>query len=420
MISRRSLLRSAGLGAAAAPFVPLLQSHAQPGAHPLRIVFVFEYHGGWRPSEGATGGETDFVLNEATRSLEPLRDELILIDGLDYTCIDVQDAGQDHHALKPSVLTGQLTNINRSELEADGGGPSVDQIIANRIGSTTAFPSTYIAIDDPGGLIWSGPGSRYSADRGVRAPFEALFGDFRGPTESRDVLAERRGSILDAVNGDLNTLLQRVSGHDRLKVQAHLESLRSLEQRVHAPPTSCAAPAIDDGDLRDKASAANDLVTAAFSCDLTRVAVIHYDKHSVPWISDAGHHGLTHDTTDEELRILIEYDKWYVSQFAALCQQLQSIPEGAGTMLDNTICVWCQEQILAQEDDGGTDTHNPYNVPWMIVGGRNAGLRGGRKLDFGGHPHNDLLVSLCQLMGLSDVTTVGLPQLCNGGLSGLV
>ena len=419
-------MQTLGVSAAAAPFIPYLESQGQASGPPLRILFFYETLGGWRDAKSGTGGETDFTLNEAVRSLEPLRDELLLLDGLDYACIDHVGASHNHHVLQKSVLTGKIQNVDEGELRAETGGPSVDQVIARRMGGETAFPSILLAMHYTSGftrgLVSTGPGEGVSVERNIGRQFDGLFGGVSPMTAGPDLTTRNRGSVLDAVHGELDELIGRLGGADRRKIDAHLEAVRSLERRLAPSAAACAVPEIGSiSDSRDRSDAVIDMAVAALSCDLTRVAVVQHAGDGVTWEVDEYHHPLTHDKTLRTVDQLVQTDAWYVSQYAKLCTRLQEIPEGDGTMLDNTICVWCQEETLGTHRPGGdTHDHVPYGVPWMIVGGRNAGLRLGRKLDFDGHPHNDLLITLCHLMGLNDVNQIGEPDLCNGGLRGLV
>jgi len=83
-----------------------------------------------------------------------------------------------------------------------------------------------------------------------------------------------------------------------------------------------------------------------------------------------------------------------------------------GTMLDNTVIVWCNE--LAK---GNIHSHEPQ--PFVLAGGAGGALQTGRFLQFGGKtPHNNLLVSLVNMMGGS-ATTFGNPAYCTGPLTGL-
>jgi hypothetical protein len=83
---------------------------------------------------------------------------------------------------------------------------------------------------------------------------------------------------------------------------------------------------------------------------------------------------------------------WFVQQFAYVLDQLKQRPEGAGTMLDNSIVLLCSEV-----SDGNTHSHD--DMPF-IIGGKGGGtLRTGRILDYGGRRHSDLLLSIAHAMG---------------------
>ena len=91
--------------------------------------------------------------------------------------------------------------------------------------------------------------------------------------------------------------------------------------------------------------------------------------------------------------------------------ELAKIPEGAGTMLDNTLVFCCNE--LAR---GNVHSHNP--MPYLLAGGAGGGLKTGRFLTYNGDPHNNLLVSLMNVMGVQ-ATTFGDPNFCTGPLAQL-
>lgn len=60
-------------------------------------------------------------------------------------------------------------------------------------------------------------------------------------------------------------------------------------------------------------------------------------------------------------------------------------------------------------------------VPNVIFAGRNVpGVRTNVYLKPHGLPHNRVLVSLCQMMGLKDVTTFGNPKFGSGTIPGLL
>jgi hypothetical protein len=83
---------------------------------------------------------------------------------------------------------------------------------------------------------------------------------------------------------------------------------------------------------------------------------------------------------------------WFVSQFVYLLDQLSQRPEGAGTMLDNSIVLLCSEI-----SDGNTHSHD--DMPFIIGGKAGGALRTGQIFDFNGRRHADLLLSIAHAMG---------------------
>lgn len=63
---------------------------------------------------------------------------------------------------------------------------------------------------------------------------------------------------------------------------------------------------------------------------------------------------------------------------------------------------------------------NAINNRWVLAGGAGGYFNMGRHMKYADLPHNNLLVSVCNAMGLDDVTTVGIPGVCTGPLPGLV
>jgi hypothetical protein len=91
-----------------------------------------------------------------------------------------------------------------------------------------------------------------------------------------------------------------------------------------------------------------------------------------------------------------------------MIESLEAVPEGSGTMLDNSIVVWAS-------GISESTSHNNHSVPLVIAGSGGGYLKQGVKFQwgdyglsgdiserydsFGGRHNNDLLVSLCNAMG---------------------
>jgi hypothetical protein len=94
-----------------------------------------------------------------------------------------------------------------------------------------------------------------------------------------------------------------------------------------------------------------------------------------------------------------------------LLQQLDSVTEGPGTLLDNTLVVWGREL--------GSTAHRMDRSPLLMFGKAGGALKTGRNLNFDKQQHAKLLVSIAQVMGLS-TTSIGDRAANSGPLSGLV
>jgi hypothetical protein len=102
--------------------------------------------------------------------------------------------------------------------------------------------------------------------------------------------------------------------------------------------------------------------------------------------------------------------------------RLASVPEGDGTLLDNVVVVWCGEANHIPL----ANAHGRLNLPYLLAGGAGGALKTGRYLNFQGNstgqygqrigvPNNRLFLSLCHLMGLTDVSVFGKASLCSDG-----
>jgi hypothetical protein len=134
-----------------------------------------------------------------------------------------------------------------------------------------------------------------------------------------------------------------------------------------------------------------------------------------PWIGvNQEHHELSHagDGDAASRDKLIEINAWHSEQVKYLLDKLAAAPDSEGTLLDNSLVLWGNEL-------GAGNSHSYRDIPWLLAGGAGGSLRMGRSLQFKDQPHNNLLLSVCHAMGLSDLTSFGIPTLCTGPLSGL-
>jgi hypothetical protein len=118
---------------------------------------------------------------------------------------------------------------------------------------------------------------------------------------------------------------------------------------------------------------------------------------------------------------MVEYNRVYAEHFAYLLDQLDSVQEGSGTLLDNTAVVWLTEL--------GTGNHAINHIPNVIAGGAGGYFRPGRYVHYPqtileaawgaddpvGPAHERLYINVMHAMGMTNRSSFGLEQVDIGG-----
>lgn len=437
--SRRTMLRGAALGAGALtlPFARSLTGQATDGAPHKRFIAMFTPNGtiadAWTPA----GTETSFTLGRILQPLEPFKSKLIVVDGLDMTVTRISP-GSAHQQGAGCLLTGMP--LNDGDFGGGGGassgwasGISIDQHIANELALPTRFKSLELGVGVRGSnnrhrIAYAGNDMPLPPENSPTAVFDRLFGDFGADAAALERLRRRRQSVLDAVRGDVQELHGRLGYEQRIRMEAHLESLRDVERRLLEVSAGtgayCEAPMIPSIDASSSANYPEigrlqiDLLVMAFACDLTRISTLLWSGstsgQTFPWLGiTQGHHDISHegDTNATAQRQLTDINRWYAEQLAYLLEKLDSIPEGDGTMLDNTIVFWGNELSKG-------NSHSRSNMKFVIAGSGGGYFRTGRFIRPGDVSHNDLLVSFANAMGV-ETTRFGHRDHCSGPLTSL-
>lgn len=432
--TRRALLSRIGAGAALVPFVPLLEE-ARAATPPKRFILWFHPTGSVLPDWRPTGTETAWTPSPILAPLEKWKPYLTVVDGVGFRS---GGGGQDnpHGQGMAKLWTGSFMRTRNGRVGDVGGypgGPSVDQVIAQKIGGATKFRSLELRVTN-GGENNNGASHRQSysaadtpvaAERDPYAVFDRVFKDLNaggaapsGNESAARLRAERR-SVLDLVKRQLGALTPRLGTEDRRKLDAHLEGIRSIEQRLATPPAEavCKAPSLENERIMNIDNNANlpilgklmmDMMVAALRCDLTRVSSLMYaaafPRTTYPFLGvNESHHDISHRSPSQMAarQQLVKVNAWYSEQIAYLLQKLSEVPEGSGTMLDNVLFASCTEISTM-------GTHDWKSMPFLIAGRAGGQLSGGRFLRFpAGTMHNRLLVSFCQMMGVPEVQTFG-------------
>ena len=219
--------------------------------------------------------------------------------------------------------------------------------------------------------------------------------------------------ILDIVAADLKGLGWVIEPGDQAKLDEYLEALRDVERRIEMAErqNTRELPVVEQpvgvpSDYAEHAKLMMDLLVLAYQTDLTRISTFMLAREvsgrAYPEIgvSDS-HHPLSHHQNEaaklERLHMVNEY---HFRQFAYLVEKLAGLAEGDGTMLDSTL-------FLYGTGISDSNTHFHDDLPIALIGGTNAGIKGGRYVR---HPQDtplaNLHVSILEKLGIP-IETLG-------------
>ena len=421
--SRRAFLRGVGVTVA----LPWLESvpvwgaattaGGVPAPCPKRFAALFMGCGVNPTQWWARGSGAAMELGRCLEPLAPLRAKLNVVDGLFNT-----------HATGVGIHPGQTGNILSGAALQKGaelkGGVSVDQVLARHLGEATVQPSLVLGCEQPitgyhetnfsmaysSHISWESATSPVPMEVYPSLAFDALF-DNRG--------SRRNLSILDRVRDEAAGLSRRVSSGDRARLEEYLTSVREVEKR--AAPMRAAKDSADEAargkdrpaalmprpanglpeDIREHMRLMCDIVALGFQADKTRVATLLLCRDIsglfYPFLDVRNaHHSASHDDKSEAYE---RVTRFYVGQLAYLAARLDAMPEGAGTVLDNSCLLFTNSMW------SGTQ-HDASKLPVVLAGGLGGTIETGRVLDYRGK--GDDRRKLCA-MYLSILDRMGVP-----------
>jgi hypothetical protein len=417
-ISRRTVLRGAGV-TMALPWLESLPAFADtvsPAAFPKRFAVLFKGNGINENHWSATGSGADMQLSKTLAVLEPFKKKVNVIDGL----FNIAATGQGiHPAQTGSLLSG--AHIQKGAIIRAG--VSVDQMIANQIGQDTPQSSIVLACEQPmTGYHETNFSMAYSSHISWQTPDSPVPVEVY-PSLAFDNLFENRGSllnvsILDRVKDRAEALTKQISSGDKLRLDEYLSSVREVEKRVdgmrktkdtaddlakqrNRPAFTMERPANGlPEDLRDHARLMCDIIAIAFQTDKTRVAslLLSRDLSALyyPFLEvREGDHAASHDNASDGYERI---SRFHLSQFAYLAAKLDSMPEGDGTVLDNSCLMFLSNLWIGRK-------HDNTRLPLVLAGGLGGTLETGRSLSYLGLPDEDrkmcsLYLSIMNRMGI--------------------
>lgn len=353
-MTRRNVLRGMGV-TLALPWLETFSSpvRAQAAGATTRYIFLYWPNGVardfWPPM--GTGEGDAWQMSAIQEPLFPYKQYVSVLSNLDQVEVFGMQPNPSH-----SQLAGPTwTCVKNHPSNADCGGPSIDQVIAQNIGAQTAFESLQTGLSTvnsyPDGqhpaisrsMSWSNATTPLYKEVDPKPLWDRLVTQL-GPGGSEDpaavAAAEMRRardlSALDFVLEDAASLQQRLSASDRIRLEQFLDSAQDLQTRVQmqmpgtgggatVPPEPMITVKKPEGENyqnavtdpadynRDvHAELMNDLITFAFATDLTRVVSHMLDDarsdYHYNFLKQRSFSGLTSTETQTQLTTLLNGD----------------------------------------------------------------------------------------------------------------
>jgi hypothetical protein len=400
--------------------LPALTATRLTAAAPVRrFVGIWHPHGAapgyWSPlKEGK-----DFDFSFITKPLEPFRNRVVLISGLDMPeAMATTDEPGGDHARGAVLLSGARPRRNAVSPFL---GITIDQHIANKYGQDTILSSLQLGVEDTGNfgncnwgyscaytnsISWSSPTQPLPTQVNPRVVFERLFGDGTS-AEDRRRDRQRNASILDAVVEQLGSFKNNLGAGDKARVDTYVDNIRELERRIKiAMDNSVKEPSSDVPFGLPESKHVHfrlmyDLMALAFEGDITRSVTFMLGRDlSGASFPESGFNGGWHGTSHhgdkpENVANYSKVNRYHVQNLAYFCEKLQAIPDGDGTVLDHVL-------IYKGSNMGNSHRHAHEKVPVILVGGIDGTLKGNRHLVFPDNTQrtSNMLLSLLYLYGI--------------------
>ena len=426
-IPRRTFLRGGAGVMLALPFMeamlpaqtPLSQTAAAPGSV-KRFLGIWHPHGAapgyWSPLQEGR----DFDFSFITKPLEPFRNHVTLISGLNMneSFATEEEPGGDH-AKGAALLSGARPRRNAVSPYL---GVTIDQLIANKYGHDTILSSIQLGVEDTtnfgncnwgyscaytNSISWTDARTPLPTEINPRVAFERLFGDGTNAQE-RMKGRKQNASILDSVANELTGFKKDLGPGDRARLDNYTDNIRELERRITLAmtrtvkePTAEIPFGVPESN-NEHFKLMYDLLALAFEGDITRSATFMLGRDlsgsSFPESGfSGGWHGSSHHgDKPENIANYAKMNRYHVQHLANFVAKLKAMPEGDGTVLDHIL-------IYKGSNMGNSHRHAHIKVPVILVGSVDGSFKGNRHMVFPDdttQKTSNMLLSILHLFGI--------------------
>ncbi len=424
-VSRRAMLKGLAGVALALPYLEAFAGDAASVELPRRFCALYTADGmslpnpkngisdwSWFPANPGA----DFKFNKSTEPLEAFRSKLSFVGGLYHP----NGPKSDPHTCSDMWLTGApLYNPAPGTYNT----VSLDQVIAAHTKKHCRQPSLVLSVDEgvgfqsrTGTISFNQAGKPIPAENNPRQIFNRLFHGSQDSLADQRANLKRRIRLVDAVHENAKLLNQSLGHDDRQRLDQYLTSLAEVESRIEASERWIDIPLKkqDYSGLELDASPEDenpqayyrvmfDLIALAFDADITRSVVFMLTREDGMGISDTfpvklglrhGLHTLSHADDRAGQLAFAKFDRFLSEQLAYFLGRLDSFRDARGTLLDNSILLY---------GSGASTTHNSTNLPTLLAGGANMGLKHGQYLKYAkGMRLSNVYLSILHAMGIKE------------------
>ncbi|MFN0018712.1 MAG: DUF1552 domain-containing protein [Pirellulaceae bacterium] len=384
LLNRRHLLKGLGVSLA----LPLLDCMrglraAETATRPKRSVFIYLPNGVNTAEFQMPTSGPDYKLSKPLKSLEKHRQIITPISGTHHP----HGLGQHHNCSTIWLTGGKIGPSERNTI-------SVDQLMAQVTAPQTRFSS--IELSNQGhSLAYSADGIQLPAQANPSLVFRELFEEPPGGIAKQRRGLQRRGSILDAVLEEANSLGGQLGRDDRGRLEQYLTSVREIEIRAERADKwlDTPRPKVDPADqsrlnrdvslerLGEYLRTMYDILVLAFQTDLTRVATFSTGNEGTgPAVPEIGvkqdRHSLSHHNGNPKLmQDLLDSDAFNIKQFSYFLDRLSEVKDADGPLIESTMALYGSGMAYGH-------SHGNASLPIILAGGTKLGLKHGQHVDF--------------------------------------
>ncbi len=385
LIDRRHALRAMGTCIALPMLECMIPLDAKEKINsPRRSAFIYLANGVHSLNYQITKPGKDYQFSHSLKPLEKFRNTITPISGLHHP----GSLGHHHNCINIWLTGAKIGAAHRNTI-------SVDQKMAEVTGQHTRYPSMEIAITQ-GSLAWTADGVQLPARSRCQQIFASLFEEPKGGIAAQRKALRRKASVLDDNLAEVRALAQKMSTADKGRLDQYLTSVREAEIRTRRADTwlDTPLPKISETDRKrtnrdiaktqagDYFRTVYDLMVLAFQTDVTRVVTFSLGGEgqaiAIPEIGiTESRHQLSHHGGDPGyMEKLTNYDTFAIEQFGYFLSRLDETKDLNGkSLLGSTMSLFGSGMSYGH-------SHGNANLPLVLAGGLDLGLKHGSHLDF--------------------------------------